>query len=94
MPTLGHLLLVLAALLVGPLVVMADELPEDPAEIKTLTPEQARELVAEFKGDYLSLDSLDGLTTLDADTAKALAEFKGGWLELKGLTTLDADTAK
>jgi hypothetical protein len=36
---------------------------------------------------------LCGLTTLDADTAKALAEFKGT-LVLSGLTTLDADTAK
>ena len=38
--------------------------------------------------------SLNGLTTLDADTAKALAEFKGTGLVLNGLTTLDADTAK
>ena len=37
---------------------------------------------------------LNGLTTLDADTAKALAEFKGISLSLNGLTTLDADTAK
>ena len=33
------------------------------------------------------------LTTLDADTAKSLAEFKGE-LNLSGLTTLDAATAK
>ena len=38
--------------------------------------------------------SLDGLTMLDADTAKALAEFKGGCLHLYGLTALDADAAK
>jgi hypothetical protein len=34
------------------------------------------------------------LTTLDADTAKALAKCKGSELWLNGLTTLDADTAK
>jgi hypothetical protein len=37
---------------------------------------------------------LDGLTRLDAATAKPLAEFKGGWLNLNGLPTLDAETAK
>jgi hypothetical protein len=37
---------------------------------------------------------LTSLTTLDADTAKALAGFKGSELYLAGLTTLDADTAK
>ena len=44
-----------------------------------------------MKGNYLSLD---GLTTIDAGTAKALAEFKGLWLSLNGVTTLDAATAK
>ena len=42
--------------------------------IKSLTLEQARKLVAEFKGQHLILSSL---ATLDADTATALAEFKG-----------------
>jgi hypothetical protein len=37
---------------------------------------------------------LNGLTTLDAATAKVLAEFKGRRLELNGLTMLDAATAK
>ena len=35
-----------------------------------------------------------GLTSLDADLAKTLAEFKGKLLRLNGLTTLDADLAK
>jgi len=91
MPALARLLLVFAALLLGPLIVMADELPANPREIQRLTPEQAKKLAAEFKGILLSLN---GLTTLDADTAKALAEFKGRSLELSGLTTLAADTAK
>ena len=38
--------------------------------------------------------SLDGLPTLDAATAKALAEFTGPLLSLTGLNTLEADTAK
>jgi hypothetical protein len=33
---------------------------------------------------------LDGLTTLDADTVAALAEFKGRALSLNGLTAIDA----
>jgi hypothetical protein len=37
---------------------------------------------------------LNGLTTLDTDTAKALAESKCDDLNLAGLTTLDADTTK
>jgi hypothetical protein len=48
-------------------------------------------LVAEFKGGGLGLQ---GLTTLDADTAKVLAEFKCQLLDLNGLTTLDVATAK
>ena len=66
------------------------DLPDDPSQIKELTPEQAKLLVAKFKGGRLDLQ---GLTTLDAETAKVLAEFKG-ILILDGLTTLDADTAK
>ena len=38
--------------------------------------------------------SFNGLTTLDAATAQALAEFKGQGLSLNGLTTLDAATAQ
>ncbi len=38
--------------------------------------------------------SLSGLTTLDAETAKALGESKEIMLKLTGLTTLDAETVK
>ena len=38
--------------------------------------------------------SLDGLTSLDAETAKALAEFKGEILELDDLTELTPEAAK
>jgi hypothetical protein len=54
-------------------------------------PRNSPKNLAGFQGFFLSLD---GLTALDADTAKALAEFKGEGLSLSGLTTLDADTAK
>jgi hypothetical protein len=68
----------------------AAELP-GPSELESLTVEEARRLVAEYKGEMLSLG---GLTTLDAETAKALAEYKGDYLSLDGLATLNADTAK
>lgn len=70
---------------------MADELPKDTNKIKRLTPEQARKLAEKFEQGYLRLN---GLTTLDAATARALAESKVEGLQLPGLTTLDAETAK
>jgi hypothetical protein len=83
--------LLFAAVLLGPLAVLADELPKDTNTIKSLTAEQARKLVAGLMGPQLSLG---GLAALDAETAAALAEFKGRWLHLNGLVALDADTAK
>ena len=63
-----------------------------PGKIQNLTPEMAKLLVLNFKGDFLDLSAL---TTLDAETAKALAEIKGEFrLSLDGLTTLDTETAK
>jgi hypothetical protein len=38
--------------------------------------------------------ALDGLTLLDADTAKALAAFSGDMLQLIGLKTLTPEVAK
>ena len=91
-PAAGLSILVAAMLVslasLSPSRALADELPKDTNQIESLTPEQAKTLLAEFKGDYLSLD---GLTTLDAATATALAEFKG-FLVLDGLTTFDAGT--
>ncbi len=60
-------------------------------KIESLTPEQAKRLVTEFKGEYLYLN---GLTKLDAASAKALAKLKGEGLFLSGLTTLNDDIAK
>ena len=53
-----------------------------------LTPETALVWAKLLQGD------LKRLTTLDAATAMALAEFKGLYLRLNGLPTLDAETAK
>jgi hypothetical protein len=90
---------VLACLMLGGVAIRADELPHDLQMVRSLTPEEARRLVEEFKlhgslpggtnGLYLR-----GLTTLSADTAAALAEFTGPFLELDRLTSLDARTAK
>ena len=91
MQSLARLPLVFACLLLGPLAVIAKEPHADTNKITSLTPEQARKLVATFKDGGLDLSHL---TTLDADTAKALAEFKGQWLSLDGVTKLDADTAE
>ncbi len=63
---MGFVLLVYASLLIAPLVVMADELPQDTNEIESLTVEQAQRLVTEFRGTWLSLN---GLTTLSAEAA-------------------------
>jgi hypothetical protein len=57
--------------------------------LETLDPATAQ-AVAGWAGALF----LDGLTELDAETAKALGEFKGYFLSLDGLTTLDADVAK
>ena len=87
MQSLARLLLVCASLLLGPLAVMADELPKDTNKITSLTVEQARRLVAEFKGFVLGLD---GLTTLDADTAKALAAIEKWYGQLSALTAFES----
>ena len=84
------------ALLIGQLslgctAARANESPEDTSNLESLTPEQARKLVELETNSSLPLH---GLTALDVDTAKALAEFKGHTLILCGLTTLDADAAK
>lgn len=68
-----------------------DDLPRDTKQIETLTPDQARKLVADFNGTLLVLD---GLTILDVETAKALASYGGDVLVLGGLTALDSEVAR
>ena len=54
-----------------------------------LTPDTALAWAKSMDGNLSVVTALGS-----ADTAKALADFKGNWLRLNGLTTLDADTAK
>ena len=76
---------------------LADELPNDTNQIESLTPDQAKKLAAEFPGMWVVFKydfgtvtqrglPLNGLKSLDAATAKALAEFKDPVLYLNGLT--------
>ena len=82
--------LIVALVPLSPVRALADELPKDTNQIERLTPEQATVLAESTAWD----GQLRNLTTLDAATAKAHAEFKGHSLYLDGLTTLDAATAK
>lgn len=90
----------------GPAHLSADDPPADVSTIKSLSPDQARKLVAGysmaeveivikgrgvFKSDLVL--PLNGLERLDAETAKVLATFGGEVLSLGGLQALDAATA-
>jgi hypothetical protein len=87
--------------------VKADELPEDTNKIESLTVEQARTLANAFPGVEVEFDvkgfgkrgvpgclPLNGLKSLVAETARALAGYGKGPLLLNGLTTLSPDAAK
>lgn len=80
---------------------LADELRADTNAIESLTPEQATRLVAGFPGAEFEVEikgfgrvtasrclPLNGLKSVDAETAKALAGYGKGPLLLDGLTTL------
>jgi len=82
-------------------------LPADTNTIESLTPQQARRLAKEFPGVEVEIEikgygkqkvpaclPMNGLKSLDSETARALAAYGKGPLLLDGLTTLDADTAK
>ena len=83
--------------------VQADELPKDTNKIACLTPEQARKLAEEFRGVKAEVDikgyygnvhhddclPLNGLKSLDTQTAKSLAGYSKGPLLLNGVNTLD-----
>ena len=67
----------------------AEDLSENANEIKALTAEEAAYLVATFEGEFLFLN---GVTSIDKDTAQELAKVEGG-LSL-GLTSIDKDVAQ
>jgi hypothetical protein len=96
--------LIVSLVWLSPARALADELPKDTNQIERLTPEQAKKLAAEFPGVWVVIDPsttymrrslpLNGLNSLDAETATALAAYPEGPLLLDGLTTLDAATTK
>ena len=86
--------------------VAVDPLPRDTNTIESLTPRQAGRLVQEFPDSEETVElrgggvfalghglSLNGLRSLDADTAAALTR-RNGLLLLDGLTSLSGETAK
>jgi hypothetical protein len=86
--------------------VAVDPLPGDTNTIESLTPRQAGRLVQEFPASAETVElrgggvfalghglSLNGLKSLDAETAAALTR-RNGLLLLDGLTSLSGETAK
>lgn len=72
---------------------VADEaMPQPPNRSESLTPEQARELMAALDPDEKNPLTIPAQTRLSADAAAVLAEYKGGLF--LDLTTLDGETAK
>ncbi len=72
---------------------LADELPRDTNEIKTLTVEQAEALLSRLELQRGFTLFLDGLTTITPEVAEALAKYKYG-LFLNGLTTITPEVAE
>ena len=79
---------VVAALVVSCGVGLADELPWNTNEIKTLTVEQAEVLAKHEGGLYLN-----GLTAITPEVAEALAKHQGE-LDISGLTTITPEVAE
>ena len=84
--------LIAAALLLSCSLCLAEDLPQDTNEIKSLTVEQAAELAKLAR--WRLILQLDGLTSIDKDVAQELTKFKGRWLYLDGLTSIDKDVAQ
>ena len=81
--------ILIAAILVLSCGCLAEDFPNDTNEIKSLTAEQAAELVAKITENL----NLNGLTSIDKDVAHELGKLKG-WLSLNGLTSIDQDVAQ
>ena len=81
-------ILIVASLLLCCSLCLAEDFPKNTYEIKSLTAEQAAELVAVKKGSLF----LPGLTSIDKDVTQELAKIKGE-LYLGGLTSIDKDVA-
>ena len=81
--------LIAAVLVLSCSLCLAEDFPKNTYEIKSLTAEQAAELVAVKKGSLF----LPGLTSIDKDVTQELAKIKGE-LYLGGLTSIDKDVAQ
>ena len=90
MRTILSCILVLAISVLSSSLCLAEDLPQDTNKIKSLTAEQAAELVTKSRESL----SLNGLTSIDKDVAQELAEFEGEQLYLDGLTSIDKDVAQ
>lgn len=91
---IGALLVIMAGIACPSL---AWELPKGTNKSESLTPEQARKLVAEFRPDVhadVPVLALHGLTMLNAATAKELAAARVDLLTFDGLASLNAAAAK
>ena len=81
--------LIAAALVLSSSLCLAEDFPQNTNEIKSLTAEQAAELVSKAKG----LLSLNGLTSINKDVAQELAKSKGR-ISLTSLTSINKDVAQ
>ena len=84
-------ILIVVGLVLSSSLCLAEDLPEDTDQIKSLTAEQAAKLVANTSGPLLILDNLN---SINSTVANSLGKFRGSWLRLKSLTSIDKDTAQ
>jgi hypothetical protein len=93
--------LIVSLVWLSPARALADELPNDTNQIESLTPDQAKKLAAEFPGVWVVFKydfgtvterglPLNGLKSLDADTAKPLAESKAWDGQLPRITAFES----
>ncbi len=83
--------LIVAGLVLSCSLCWAEDFPENTDEIKSLTVEQAADLVAE--NERVRYLALNGLISIDKDVAHELAKFSGYHLELGKLALIDNDVA-
>ena len=91
MKTILSCVLVIATSVLSCSLCLAEDLPRNTDEFKSLTAEQAAVLVAKHNDIRISLN---GLTSIDKDVAQELAKFEGINLLLIGLTSIDEDVAQ
>ena len=84
-------ILIVASLVFGCGLCLAEDFPEDTSKVKSMTAEQAAKLVANTSGPLLSLDNLN---SINSSVANSLGKFRGSWLRLNSLTSIDKDTAQ